>query len=153
LSNSSTIIGNYGVNSEGSGDMYFKGANLLNTIRSIFNDDELWWETLKDYTLTYRHKIIDTQTTESFFDAAIETDLQPVFDQYLRHTALPELQFRKKGKSISYRWKADVEDFKMPVDVFINGKEVRLQPTYNWQKLEVKLKNMEDIKVSDLEFY
>jgi len=153
LSNSSTIIGNYGVNSEGSGDMYFKGANLLNTIRSIFNDDELWWETLKDYTLTYRHKIIDTQTTESFFDAAIETDLQPVFDQYLRHTALPELQFRKKGKSISYRWKADVEDFKMPVDVFINGKEVRLQPTDNWQKLEVKLKNMEDIKVSDLEFY
>src|SRR5690606_3164419 len=57
ISNRSPIIGDYGVNSEGSGDMYMKGSNLLNTIRSIYNDDALWWKTLKDYTQTYRHQI------------------------------------------------------------------------------------------------
>ena len=64
IGNHSKIIGEYGVNSEGSGDMYAKGANLLNTIRSIYNDDELWWKILKDYSETYRHQIITTQDTD-----------------------------------------------------------------------------------------
>lgn len=153
LSNRSQIIGDYGVNSEGSGDMYFKGANLLNTIRSIYEDDDLWWKTLKDYTETYKHQIIDTETTENFFDEAIDVDLGPVFDQYLRHAALPQLQLKKEKDKISYRWKADVEDFTMPVDVFIKGKEKRIQPTENWQSLPEKIDHKEDIKVDDLEFY
>jgi len=153
IGNRSSIIGSYGVNSEGSGDMYFKGANLLNTIRSIYNDDELWWKTLKDYTLTYRHQIIDTQTTEDFFDAATPVDLQPVFDQYLRHAALPELQLKKEGDTFFYRWKADVENFAMPVDVLIKGEEVRLHPTADWQKLKQEIESREEIKVNELEFY
>lgn len=153
IGNKSSIIGKYGVNSEGSGDMYFKGANLLNTIRSIYNDDELWWKTLKDYTQTYRHQIIDTKTTEDFFDAATPADLQPVFDQYLRHAALPELQFKQEGDSFFYRWEADVEGFEMPVDVFIKGEETRLHPTDDWQKLDKKVESREEIKVNELEFY
>ena len=153
IGNRSSIIGSYGVNSEGSGDMYFKGANLLNTIRSIYNDDELWWKTLKDYTLTYRHQIIDTQTTEDFFDAATPVDLQPVFDQYLRHAALPELQFKKEGDTFLYRWKADVKNFAMPVDVFIKGEEIRLHPTADWQKLKQEIESREAIEVNELEFY
>lgn len=153
IGNRSSIIGSYGVNSEGSGDMYFKGANLLNTIRSIYNDDELWWKTLKDYTLTYRHQIIDTQTTEDFFDAATPVDLQPVFDQYLRHAALPELQLKKEGDTFFYRWKADVENFAMPLDVLIKGEEVRLYPTADWQKLKQEIESREEIKVNELEFY
>lgn len=152
VENSNPIIGDYGVNSEGSGDMYFKGANLLNTIRSIYNDDELWWKTLKDYTETYKHKIITTEATETFFDKATNVNLKPVFDQYLRNSALPELQLKKDGKTISYRWKADVENFQMPVDIFINNKEVRLQATSEWQKLD-KNASPEEIKVNELEFY
>ena len=133
IGNRNSIIGEYGVNSEGSGDMYFKGANLLNTIRSIYDDDELWWKTLKDYTKTYRHKIITTQITEDFFNKATPVNLQPVFDQYLRHSKIPELQIKKEGDAFSYRWEADVQNFTMPVDVFVNGKEVRLFPTENWQ--------------------
>lgn len=153
IGNTRKIIGEYGVNSEGSGDMYHKGANLLNTIRSIYNDDELWWKTLKDYTESNRHKIITTGTTEDFFNKAIGYDLQPVFDQYLRHTALPELQVKKQGKKILYRWKADVEDFDMPVDVVINGNEIRLQPTLEWQTLKQKISSPEDLKLVEKEFY
>ena len=152
LGNNATIIGDYGVNSEGSGDMYFKGANLLNTIRSIYDNDELWWKTLKDYTETYKHQIIDTETTENFFDEATGVDLQPIFDQYLRHTDLPKLQFRKKEGKTQARWIADVEDFKMPVDIFIDGKEVRITPTDEWGDLKENIA-LNKIEVNDLEFY
>lgn len=153
IQNRATIIGDYGVNAEGSGDMYFKGSNLLNTIRSIYDNDELWWDTFRDYTATYKHKIIDTKTVENFFDKPIKTDLKPVFDQYLRHTRIPELQFKKEGKTFAYRWRADVEGFNMPVDVFIYGKETRLKPTMEWKKLDKKVSSEDDIKLNDLEFY
>ena len=153
IQNRSTIIGDYGVNAEGSGDMYFKGSNLLNTIRSIYDDDELWWNTFRDYTATYKHKIIDTKTVEDFFDKPIKTELKPVFDQYLRSTRIPELQFKKEGKTFAYRWRADVEGFNMPVDVFIDGKETRLKPTMEWKKLDKKVSSEDAIKLNDLEFY
>ena len=153
IGNQIPIIGDYGVNSEGSGDMYFKGANLLNNIRSIYNNDKLWWKTLKKYTQTYEHQIIDTETTERFFDAATPVDLQPVFDQYLRHADLPVLQLKENGGEILYRWKADVADFTMPVDVFIRDKEVRLKPTSIWQKLSARNVNLYEIKVNENEFY
>ncbi len=152
IANEKPIIGEYGVNSEGSGDMYFKGSNLLNTIRSIYDDDELWWKTLKNYTETYKHQIITTEITEEFFDKATPVNLKPVFDQYLRHAALPELVFKKETNRISYRWKADVENFEMPVDIFVNGKELRLTPTSTWQPLPAGVKP-EDIKINDKEFY
>lgn len=153
IGNDSPIIGDYGVNSEGSGDMYFKGANLLNTIRSIYDDDKLWWKTLKDYTETYKHQIIDTETTERFFDAASPVDLEPVFDQYLRHSRLPELQIREGTDGISYRWKAGVEDFDMPVDVFVNGEEVRLRPTDQWRTIPGTSGEDAEVRVNELEFY
>ena len=153
IANTTKIIGTYGVNSEGSGDMYYKGSNLLNNIRSIYNDDELWWKTLKDYTESNRHKTISTQTTEDFFNAAIDYDLQPVFDQYLRHAAIPELQFKKEGDNIFYRWQADVEGFDMPVDVLINGSEIRLYPTQKWQKLKEDVDSLKAVEVNEKEFY
>ncbi|TDN86402.1 peptidase M1-like protein [Salegentibacter sp. 24] len=152
LGNNATIIGDYGVNSEGSGDMYFKGANLLNTIRSIYDNDALWWKTLKDYTQTYKHQIIDTKTTEEFFDKATQVNLDPIFDQYLRHTALPKLEFRKEKGKTQARWVTDVENFKMPVDIVIDGKEIRIIPTNQWESLEQNLP-LDEIKVNDLEFY
>ena len=152
IGNDKPVIGDYGVNSEGSGDMYYKGSNLLNTIRSIYNDDALWWKTLKDYTETYKHQTIDTETTEAFFNKATETDLEPIFDQYLRHSGIPELQFKKEGNEVLYRWEADVDNFQMPVDVFIMGKEKRLFPDNTWKKLP-EVKNTEDIELNEEEFY
>lgn len=153
IANKSTIIGDYGVNSAGSGDMYYKGANLLNTIRSIYNNDSLWWSTMKDYVSTFKHQIIDTETVENFFDAATPVDLEPVFDQYLRHTAIPELQLKEEDDRVMYRWKADVENFAMPVDVMINGKEIRLNATSEWRKLKKEDLDPEDVKVVEEEFY
>ncbi|MCM8568145.1 M1 family metallopeptidase [Gramella jeungdoensis] len=150
--NYSTIIGDYGVNAEGSPDMYFKGANLLNTIRSIYNNDELWWNTFRDYSETFKHKTISTKDTEAFFDQAIDAHLSPVFDQYLRNPALPILQLKEEDGNIFYRWKADVENFKMPVDIFIDEKEIRLNATSEWQIFKDE-DDLDEIKINDLEFY
>ncbi|MDT0687064.1 M1 family metallopeptidase [Autumnicola psychrophila] len=152
INNQSPIIGDYGVNAEGSGDMYAKGANLLNTIRSIYKNDELWWETLRGYTETFKHQTVTTQQVEDFFNEPIATNLQPVFDQYLRETAIPELQLKQEGETISFRWEADVQNFIMPVDVLIDGEEERLVPTENWQKL-AGVKNLNEIEVKTEEFY
>lgn len=153
IGNESSIIGDYGVNSEGSGDMYPKGANLLNTIRSVYNNDTLWWKTLKDFSTTYKHQIIDTKTVEDFFNAPTEIDLQPIFDQYLRHAAIPILEFKKVKNKLSYRWITDVSNFKMPVDIFINEKEIRLYPTNIWKDFDGKIEDLENIKVNEKEFY
>ncbi len=152
ISNSSTIIGDYGVNAEGSGDMYYKGANLLNMIRSIYDDDELWWNTLREYTKTFKHKTITTADTEEFFNKATEVDLKPVFEQYLRHASIPVLELKQGDDKIQYRWKADVIDFKMPVDVIIDEEEIRLNVTSDWKTLETG-EELDELKVNDLEFY
>ncbi|MGB7841742.1 MAG: M1 family metallopeptidase [Salinimicrobium sp.] len=153
IGNSATIIGKYGVNNEGSGDMYYKGANLLNTIRSIYNNDELWWKTLKDYTITYRHKIISTKQTEAFFDKATPVDLKPVFDQYLRHTSIPELQLKDKGRKLLFRWKTDVPNFDMPVDVLVDEKEIRIYPISEWKVFPQQKIKAKDVKPVEKEFY
>ncbi|QYA25768.1 M1 family metallopeptidase [Gramella sp. MT6] len=152
IGNNRKIIGDYGVNAEGSGDMYYKGANLLNMIRSIYDDDELWWNTLRDYTNTFKHQTITTGDTEDFFDKATNVDLKPVFDQYLRHASLPVLQLRQADDQILYRWNADVINFKMPVDVIIDEEEIRLNATSEWQSYETG-EELDELKVNDLEFY
>ena len=153
IRNQAPVIGDYGVNTEGSGDMYPKGANLLNTVRSIYNNDELWWKTLKDFTATYKHHTIDTKTVEDFFNTPIATDLQPVFDQYLRKATIPVLEFKETGKRINYRWKTEVVNFNMPVDLFINKKEIRITPTNTWMEFSKDVEDLDDIKVNEKEFY
>lgn len=153
IGNYASIIGDYGVNSEGSSDMYYKGANLLNTLRSIYNDDDLWWKTFKDYTETYKHQTIDTHTTETFFDKATSIDLQPIFNQYLRNTAIPELRIKQYKDTVAYRWKVDVEDFNMPVDVYIDGKETRIYPTTTWQELPSSITSSDQVKLNEDKYY
>ncbi len=138
VSNDKPIIGHYGVNHEGSGDMYDKGSLLLNTIRHIINDDAKWWRMMLKYSETYRHKIIETQTVVDFFNKESGLNLTPVFDQYLRYKDVPVLEYRQHKKNVEVRWKTDVKNFTMPVEYTINGKPSRLNANNDWQKLPVK---------------
>lgn len=151
--NDKPIIGNYGVNSEGSGDMYPKGALLLNTIKNIVNDDAKWWKMLLKYSETYRHKIIDTETVVNFFNTESGINLTPVFNQYLRYPAIPELVIKKNKKNFEYRWKTMEPNFNMPIDIVINKKEMRLYPSNVFQKSKVKIKDLNDVDVLTDEFF
>lgn len=153
VSNDQPIIGNYGVNNEGSGDMYPKGALLLNTIRHTINNEELWWKILLKYSETYRHKIIDTETVIAFFNKETKMNLTPIFNQYLRYTTIPKLEMQLNKNKLEYKWTTDVTDFEMPIDIKVNGEEIRLEPTNNWKKTKLKIKNLDEIEVLVNEFF
>lgn len=153
IDNDKPIIGHYGVSNEGSGDMYYKGALMLHTIRGIVNDDAKWWKLILDYSNAYRHQIIDTKTVVDFFNAKTGLYLTPVFDQYLRYTAIPELQLRIKKNRLEYRWKSDVSNFEMPVDITIAGKAIRLHPTTQWQTGSAKARNTKEVTVATDKFF
>ncbi|WP_309612991.1 M1 family metallopeptidase [Flavobacterium sp.] len=141
IDNLSPIIGTYGVNKEGSTDMYEKGALFLNTLRHIVNNDEKWWKILLKYSETFRHKIINTETVVSFFNTETGMNLTPVFNQYLRHKNIPELLVSMdKKRHLVLKWKTDEPNFVMPVEVEINGKVTRILVSNNKTKTKEKVK-------------
>jgi aminopeptidase N len=121
IQNDRPLIGVYGVQSEGSGDMYYKGANLLHTIRQVVNDDALWKSILVGLNTDFRHSIVTSAQVEAYISDRAGRDLSRVFDQYLRHTRIPVLQLSMDGDQLRYRWDADVEGFDLPVRVTLKG--------------------------------
>lgn len=151
--NDKPIIGKYSVNNEGSGDMYPKGALMLNTLRHVINNDTKWWKLLFDYSITFRHQIIDTETVIAFFNQESGMNLTPIFNQYLRYVGIPFLEIKRNKNNFEYRWMTDVTDFNMPIDIKLNGKEIRLNPTNNWSKSNFKVTKSSKIEVLKNEFF
>jgi len=128
IRNDRPIIGTYGANREGSGDMYPKGGNMLHTIRHIINDDAKWLSILRGLNADFWHQTVTTQQIESYISNKAGIDLSKVFDQYLRTTKIPLLKYQTNGKTVAFRYERVVEGFAMPIRVRINGKEVSLTP-------------------------
>ena len=129
IRNDAPIIGTYGANREGSGDMYYKGGNMLHTIRQVINDDEKWRSILQGLNKDFWHQTVTTQQVESYISQKAGIDLSKVFDQYLRTTKIPLLQYRIEGNKLSYKYDRVVEGFAMPIRVSVNGVETVIKPT------------------------
>jgi aminopeptidase N len=153
VDNDRPIIGQYGVNKEGSGDMYPKGALLLNTLRHIVNDDAKWWQLILNYSNSFRHKIIDTETVNAYFNKETGLNLTPVFNQYLRFNSIPKFEYKISKKKLQYRWKATAQNFNMPIDIKIIGEKIRIQPTTNWMISKYKVSTLNDVEVFTNDFY
>lgn len=132
------IIGIYGVNQEGSYDMYYKGANMLHTIRQLVNDDKKWLQFLRNINRDFYHETVTTQQIEAYMSEELNINLSAVFDQYLRTIMIPKLDIKKKGKTLQFRWSNCIPEFNMPVDVSIDGTKQRIFPTTRFQKLKTK---------------
>jgi len=153
VSNDIPIIGPFGVNKEGSGDMYYKGALLLNTLRHVINNDELWWKIVLDYSTTFRHKIIDTETVVAFFNKESKMDLTPIFNQYLRYPSIPDLLVRINNNKLEFKWNVNEPNFNMPFDIKLNGKETRVYPTNDWTTSKIKVSPLDEIEAPTNKFY
>ena len=153
VQNDKPIIGPYGVNKEGSGDMYPKGALMLNTIRSIVNDDDKWYRILYKYATTFRYKIIDSQTVINYFNKELELNLSPIFDQYLKYKNIPKLELTIKKRKLSYKWITDAANFEMPIDIKVKGSIVRIYPKKDFQELDIKIKNLNDIEILNDKYF
>ncbi|MFY0686685.1 MAG: M1 family metallopeptidase [Cyclobacteriaceae bacterium] len=136
ISNQYPVIGPYGVNAEHSDtDVYYKGANMLNTIRSIVNDDDKWRATLRGLGEAFYHQTVSGKQVEEYMITFLGIDLSTVFDQYLRDTRIPVLEYAQKDNQLIYRWTNVVEGFEMPVDVEIDGLPKRISPSSEWQSI------------------
>ncbi|MFV0604993.1 MAG: M1 family metallopeptidase [Niabella sp.] len=132
IRNDKPIIGHYGINEEGSSDMYDKGANMLHTIRQVINNDTLFKELLRGLGKDFYHQTVTTKQIEDYINKKTGKSFNKVFDQYLRTTKIPVLEYKKNGSNIAYRWANCVNGFNMPVKL-TNGKW--LYPTEQFQKI------------------
>jgi len=137
IRNDKPIIGPYNVNKSGSGDMYPKGGNLLHTIRQIVNDDEKWREILRGLNSTFYHQTVSTQQIEDYMNQKIDYDLTAFFNQYLRDTRIPILEYVIENGELKYRWTEVVDNFDMPLQVFVNKMNQWIYPTAEWQSIKI----------------
>ncbi len=148
------IITPRGINREPPQDQYFKGALFLNTLRGVVNDDARWWTLIHDFYQHFKYQNIMTEDVVQYFNQHTGMNLTPVFDQYLRHTALPalELKWNDADGTVAYRWKADEPAFRMPIRAGARDHWQILQPTVEWQTLKTPLKKDEFEVATDLYF-
>src|SRR5256885_5453883 len=136
--NDRPVVPTFGVNAQGSGDMYPKGGNMLHTIRAILDDDAKWRDILRGLNKTFYHQTVTGKQVEDYISHETGIDLSKLFAQYLSTTKIPVFEFRVQGSTLSYHWANVVPGFDMPIRVQIPGMGTRLlRPTEAWQTLEV----------------
>ena len=150
IRNDIPIVGPFGVNREGSGDMYSKGGNMLHTVRQIVGDDERWRGLLRGLQATFRHQTVTGQQVRDYISAAAGVDLRRVFEQYLDTTQIPTLEVRLDGTTLFYRWANVVPGFDMPVSATTaDGRFETLRPTEAWQVAASALSGPEAFRVDE----
>ena len=148
ISNSSPMIGPYGVNKRGS-DLYTKGANLLHTLRQIAKDDEIWRMILRGLNSEFYHQTVDTKQIEEFISSKIGFDLTTFFDQYLRDIRIPNLEYSISNGLLTYRWTNVIDNFTMPLEIEVLGENIWIYPTTEKKSIEI---NSDRIKI-DRDYY
>jgi len=135
------IVGERGVNAEPPEDQYFKGALMLNTLRSVIHNDAAWWKLLHDLYQHFKYQNILTEDIVAYCNQHTGMNLTPIFNQYLRHAQIPrlELLFGEAPGMVLYKWRADEEDFAMPIRVGTPDHWQILHPTTHWQSMQSDL--------------
>ena len=152
VQNKRPIIGQHDVNAEPPQDMYFKGTLFIATLRSIVNDDAKWFKILHEFFQHFKYKNIMTEDVVAYFNEKTGMNLTPIFNQYLRHTAIPtlELKFNDADKTVSYRWQVDEPGFAMPVRVGSKDNWQIIQATTEWKTMPTTLKKDDFDVATDL---
>ena len=141
------IIGPYGVNKEGSSDMYYKGGNMLHTIRQIINNDEKFRMILRGLNKTFYHKTVTSKQVEDYINKNSGIDFSKVFDQYLRTIMIPTLEYKIQKRNLFYRWTNCVKGFNMPVKIILLKNQYSfIYPTEIFKQIKI---NDKDLKADD----
>ncbi|MBT3418360.1 MAG: M1 family metallopeptidase [Flavobacteriales bacterium] len=152
IRNKSPIVGCYHVNHQGSGDMYQKASVMLHTLRTLIEDDELWFSIIRDISDKFKYKTINASDIMTFIMQRTEKDLTVFFSQYLNNSDLPEFQYQliKEGRNttIKYRWEA-IEGFDMPLLINSNNKDFWIYPNNNWKEMSLGKIDSRDFSVKE----
>lgn len=138
IRNDVPIIPAYGVNAQGSGDMYPKGGNMLHSIRHGLDNDELFRSVLRGLNRDFYHQTVDSKQVEAYIIKKTNFNYSKVFDQYLRTTQIPTLEFYLKEGKAFYRYVNCVDGFNLPLTLKAKGvNTLRIVPTQNWQSTPI----------------
>lgn len=141
IQNRQPVTGTYGLNNEGSGDMYYKAHNMLHMIRHIIDDDSAWKEILRGLNKKFRHQTVTADQVEQYIIRQSGQDLDDLFDQYLHYADIPVLQYHIDDHGrLHYRWKADVAHFNMPVKAALDrsGYSFIYPVSERWKVIPIK---------------
>ena len=133
------------------GDTYMKGAWVMHTLRNVIEDDELWFKILKEFMVENAKGFVNTR---DFFDKVHNitgNDLWYFAEQYFYSPHQPELEFYQNDSKFFYRWSNVNDNFQMPLDLMVNGKEIRVYPTKEYQALNINKHAL--VEVMDWDFY
>ncbi len=134
IQNKAPIIPDYGLNHEGSGDMYPKGGNMLHTIRQVIDNDEQWRGILRGLQRTYRHQVVSGKQVEDYISREAGFDFSTVYQQYLTTIMIPVLEYRVRGGMAEYRWNNTVPGFDLPLRAGPTATSYQvIRPTAEWQ--------------------
>ena len=154
VQNERPIIPPHFTNAEPPQDQYFKGALMLNTLRSVIGDDKMWFADIHDFYQHFKYQTIMTEDVVAWWNERTGMNLTPFFDEYLRHKDLPTLELRAGAKpnEVEYRWKADEQAFAMPIEVGDAQHWTKVTPvTTDWKTMPWT-GNLADFKVAT-DFY
>ncbi len=138
IKNDIPVIGPYNVNKEGSSDMYYKGSNMLHNIRQLVNDDEKWRQILRGLNKDFYHQTVSSAQIEQYLIDKTGIDLSPIFDQYLRTTMIPKLEYGHEDGIFKYRYTNVVTGFKMPIRLWIDETLEWVTPSAEWQTVAIE---------------
>jgi aminopeptidase N len=142
IRNDRPIVAQYGVNDQGSGDMYYKGGNMLHTIRQIIGDDAKWRGVLRGLNSTFRHQTVTGKQVQDYINRVAGVDLRRVFEQYLTTTHIPVFEYAIVDSTLAYRWSDVIAGFDMPVKATVSDSGFAvLRPTETWQRTIIHLKD------------
>lgn len=160
ITNDKPIIGKYNVNNQGSGDMYYKGGNMIHMIRQIIGDKSTFRMLLRDMNEKFKYKTVTSKEIEDFITIRTGFNLSKMYDQYLRTTQIPTLEYYLETVSgmqtLYYRWNNCIAGFNMPILLPGNSNEKYglLLATEKWQKMRTNFKEGEDLqKLMNKNFY
>jgi aminopeptidase N len=128
IQNDQPIIGPYGVNKVGSGDMYPKGANLIHTIRHSINNDSLFGQILRGLNKDFYHKTVTSNLVENYISKKSGINFQKTFDQYLRNIQIPQLNYVVDTikATVTANWTNCIAGFDMPITIIPTNKHLKI---------------------------
>jgi aminopeptidase N len=129
IQNNYPVVGPYGVNYQGiksDNDMYFKGAWIIHTFRTLVNNDKKFFEWLKSLQTHFAFSDCSTNLFIQYTNQFFGEDYTAFFHQYLFNKDIPVLHYSFSKNKITARWQCNNSDFKMPVTFVINNEAHRL---------------------------
>ncbi|HWI92870.1 MAG TPA: M1 family metallopeptidase [Flavisolibacter sp.] len=138
IQNDRPVVAKYNVNDQGSGDMYPKAGNMLHAIRHSMDNDDLFRKILRGLNHDFYHQTVTSKQVEDYISKKSGYDYSKVFDQYLRTTQIPKLEFYFDANKVFYRWTNCVKGFNLPIVLTNSSAKIRFNPTEEWESTLLK---------------